>query len=119
MSTARLWSIAGVAVAAGLVAGNGLGPLSNDPHETYLDCLTGSYEVSQLSGGQMIMEAYAKCRTAETGYAAYLNGQDIAGPRLLEVVARVNEAAFARYRGLELHETRGCFDRARAGLPVS
>ena len=119
MSTARLWSIAGVAVAAGLVAGNGLGPLSNDPHETYLDCLTSSYEVSQLSGGQMIMEAYAKCRVAETGYAAYLNNRDIAGPRLLEVVARVNEAAFARYRGLELHETRGCFDRARAGLPVS
>lgn len=119
MSNTRLWSIAGVALAAGLVAGNGLGPPGSDPHDTYLDCLMNSYEVSQLGGGQMIMEAYAKCRTAEAGYSAYLNEQDIAGPRLLEVVARVNEAAFARYRSLELHETRGCFDRARAGLPMS
>ena len=119
MSTTRLWSIAGVALAAGLVAGNGLGPMSNDPHDTYLDCLMNSYEDSQLGGSQMIMEAYTKCRMAETRYSAYLNKQEIAGPRLLEVVARVNEAAFARYRGLELHETRGCFDRARAGLPVS
>ncbi len=119
MANTRLWSIAGVALAAGLVAGNGLGPPGSDPHDAYLGCLTNSYEASRLSGGQMIMEAYAKCRTAETEYAAYLNQRDIAGPRLLEVVARVNEAAFARYRGLELHETRGCFDRARAGLPMS
>ena len=35
------------------------------------------------------------------------------------MVERMNEVAFARFHGMELSATKGCFDAARAEIPLS
>ena len=111
MRKTKFLSAAGAAVILGVavsplpetISGN----LRADPHDVYLICLMTSFKAERPGKDGPIVQAYRACQPIEKNYRYHLAANGIQPERLGWLVERVNEVAYARYRGLSLEATKG------------
>ena len=116
MASARLWSVAGVALVAAAV----VTPMKDeliamaqpDPQEAYLACLTTELDKADPTASvRRMVPAYKNCAHLEAAYRAYLQDSGVRSERVNWVVNRVNEVNYARFVGAAADRTLGCFER--------
>ena len=123
MANAKLLSAAGAAVILTVAVSPLPATVSNqfraDPHDVYLNCLMTSYEAEHPGADGPILKAYRACQPIEQNYRIHLIDTGIKPDRVGWLVERVNEVAYARYRGLGLEDTKGCLRIALNSKPLS
>ncbi len=116
MASAKLWSVAGVALVAAAV----VTPLKDelmaiaqpDPQETYLACLSSELaKADPKASVRRMVPAYTNCAPLEVAYRSYLRDQGVSAERMNWLVSRVNEVSYARFVGSAADRQLGCFQR--------
>ena len=116
MASAKLWSVAGVALVAAAVVtpmkDELLAMAQPDPQEAYLACLSGELgKADPKASVRRMVPAYKNCAYLETAYRSYLRDQGVRSERVNWLVSRVNEVNYARFVGAAADRTLGCFQR--------
>lgn len=116
MASAKLWSVAGVALVAAAV----VTPMKDelvalaqpDPQDAYLSCLSSQLEQADpKTSVRRMVPAYKNCVPLEAAYRSYLRDQGVRAERVNWLVGRVNEVTYARFVGAAADRTLGCFER--------
>ena len=116
MASAKLWSVAGVALVAVAVVtpmkDELLALAQPDPQDAYLSCLSSQLEQADPKASvRRMVPAYKNCAHLETAYRSYLRDQGVRAERVNWLVGRVNEVTYARFVGAAADRTLGCFER--------
>ncbi len=91
---------------------------AGDPHADYMQCLTNGYGAPEVGGQSAIVRGYYSCTKEANTYRRELVSSGIAVDRVERQVYRINEVAFAKYKGLDFRDTVGCLSK-QVNKPLS